>query len=222
MFYYETSPIDYFAGMVTFDEFCAQIRKEQKSSLNGYVEHYIDDMKKSLEMTKKYFYGSSCWEGDIMEGPYVFTLPDPDFSSSKEGFVWKQRNNGSSFIASPCPIQWLEAYLIGSDEPQPSIKHKDIDTLRYYLTECLSMLDDDITYNTPSANNNDPLYVKCQVSGRRLRFAPDSQMLQGGEFICIDVIASQMNDGKAAKTLCQVIVTREDLLRALSHVHARK
>lgn len=202
MFYYETPPIDYFAGMVTFDEFCAQIRKEQKSSLNGYVDHYIDDMKKSLEMTKKYFYVSSCWEGDIMEGPYVFTLPDPDFSSSKEGFVWKQRNNGSSFIASPCPIQWLEAYLIGSDEPQPSIKHKDIDTLRYYL--------------------NDPLYVKCQVSGRRLRFAPDSQMLQGGEFICIDVIASQMNESKAAKRLCQVIVTREDLLRALSHVHARK
>lgn len=147
MFYYETPPIDYFAGMVTFDEFCAQIRREQQgcSLLGDEVDNYvIEDMINSLERTKKFFTCESSWEGDIVAGPFVFTIPDPNSSSFKEGFVWKQDNNGMSFIASPCPIPWLKEHLIGNDEPSIEstldLSTKDMHLLRDYLKDCLSII----------------------------------------------------------------------------------
>lgn len=143
MFYYETPPIDYFAGMVTFDEFCAQIRRERHGTYDEadtQIEHAIN----SLEVTKKFFTCDSSWEGDIAAGPFVFTIPDPDFSSYREGFVWKQDNNGTSFIASPSPLPWLKEYLIGNNEPSVEstldLSTRDMDLLRGCIKDCLSII----------------------------------------------------------------------------------
>jgi hypothetical protein len=67
-----------------------------------------------------------------------------------------------------------------------------------------------------------PLAVECQVSGRRLQFHTDSSLLHGGEFISVDVIAGTAADLKTPpKKICELIITREDLLEALAHVHPK-
>jgi hypothetical protein len=43
-------------------------------------------------------------------------------------------------------------------------------------------------------------------------------MLKGGEFITLDVMATPTEDGKASKKICQMIVTREDLIEALNNI----
>lgn len=49
------------------------------------------------------------WEGDFRHGEAnVFFLPDDtEFSYA---FVWKQENNGDTFVASPHALPWLEMY----------------------------------------------------------------------------------------------------------------
>ena len=107
MYYYETSSVDYFFGMLTFDEFCSQVQKETED-----CEQIIGYTQDKLKEAEEYFRFNSMWEGDIKSGPVIFAIPDPDCASYREGFVWKQHNNGTSFIASPCPIPWLEEYRL--------------------------------------------------------------------------------------------------------------
>jgi len=75
-----------------------------------------------------------------------------------------------------------------------------------------------ITYSQRRKNSLGPLHVECQVSGRYLKFHKNSSILQGGEFITLDVMAMPIEDGKASKKICQMIVTREDLLEALNNI----
>lgn len=51
------------------------------------------------------------WEGDIRTGPYVTILPVPSDESSDCPVViaWKQDNNGTTFVASPYPLFWLNS-----------------------------------------------------------------------------------------------------------------
>lgn len=75
-----------------------------------------------------------------------------------------------------------------------------------------------ITYSQRRKNFLGPLHVECQVSGRYLKFHKNSSILRGGEFITLDVMAMPIEDGKASKKICQMIVTREDLLEALNNI----
>ena len=48
------------------------------------------------------------WEGDFREGPYCLFLPDPDSSAiSLAAFIWKQENNGSTFVVSRVELPYL-------------------------------------------------------------------------------------------------------------------
>ena len=67
-----------------------------------------------------------------------------------------------------------------------------------------------------------PTDVPCEVSRQWLRFRPDSHRTQAGEFMFIDVMTALDDDhGTGERKLCEVIVTREDLLRALETVRPR-
>ncbi|MCA7086064.1 hypothetical protein K7G19_20960 [Cupriavidus sp. DB3] len=46
------------------------------------------------------------WEGDFRQGPVVFWIPEQD--GFYPGFVWKQDNNGSTFVVSPVRLPHLE------------------------------------------------------------------------------------------------------------------
>ncbi len=63
-----------------------------------------------------------------------------------------------------------------------------------------------------------PLHVECQVSGRYLQFHEKSDIVQGGEFITVDVMPMQIEDDKPVRRICELIITREDLLEALKHI----
>ncbi|CDG16802.1 hypothetical protein [Xenorhabdus doucetiae] len=48
------------------------------------------------------------WEGDFVKGPYVFCVPN-DLTLSY-GFVWKQYNNGLTFVISPVELPHLNEF----------------------------------------------------------------------------------------------------------------
>lgn len=75
-----------------------------------------------------------------------------------------------------------------------------------------------ISFSQRRKNLLGPLVVECQVSGRSLRFHKKSSLLQGGEFISVDVMAMQNESNKAPRKICELIVTREDLLEALKNI----
>lgn len=76
-----------------------------------------------------------------------------------------------------------------------------------------------ITYSERRKNMVGPLCVECQVSGRYLRFHEKSDIVQAGEFITVDVMAMQMDEDKPSKKICELIITREDLMNALKHIY---
>ena len=75
-----------------------------------------------------------------------------------------------------------------------------------------------ITRSERRKNMVGPLNVECLVSGRYLCFHEKSAVLQDGEFITVDVMAMQMDEDKPSKKICELIITREDLMNALKHI----
>lgn len=78
-----------------------------------------------------------------------------------------------------------------------------------------------ISFSQRRKNKLGPLHVECKVSDRYLRFREKSSTLQDGEYIIIDVMTTQTDINKPYK-LCEVIITREDLLEALNHISPKK
>ncbi|MBM6871367.1 hypothetical protein [Pseudoflavonifractor phocaeensis] len=75
-----------------------------------------------------------------------------------------------------------------------------------------------ISYSERRKNMKGPLCVECQVSGRYLRFHEKSDVLKAGEFITVDVMAMQNEEDKPAKKICELVITREDIMEALKHI----
>ncbi len=75
-----------------------------------------------------------------------------------------------------------------------------------------------ISFSQRRKNTLGPLVAECQVSGRYLKFHKKSSILQGGEFITIDVMSTQFKDNEKQYKICELIVTKGDLLKALNHV----
>jgi hypothetical protein len=49
------------------------------------------------------------WEGDCREGPYVTVIPGNGGGPCPFIIAWKQDNNGTTFVASPVALPWLDA-----------------------------------------------------------------------------------------------------------------
>lgn len=86
----------------------------------------------------------------------------------------------------------------------------------FYMNEKVTKFP--ITCSERRKNIAGPLCVECQVSGRYLRFHEKSDIVQAGEFITVDIMAMQTDEGRPSKKTCELIVTREDLLNALKHI----
>ena len=67
-------------------------------------------------------------------------------------------------------------------------------------------------------NSLGKLAVPCQVSDRWLQFSKISSVLQDGDFVTLEVKTGGYSD--RGRKLCELIVTREDLLAALENVKA--
>lgn len=94
------------------DIFEMQHKRHKKHQGDGYCVCDISrtEVEEVLNEAVKVAKEQSYFEGDFMNGPGVFLLPFPNDSLFRfeYGFAWKQRNNGSTFIVSPVPLDWLE------------------------------------------------------------------------------------------------------------------
>lgn len=67
--------------------------------LNNFLTSWNDAKKLAKD---------NSWEGDFREPPRVFWIPDDQ--EFVYGFVWKQDNNGSTFVVSPYPLNHLKEH----------------------------------------------------------------------------------------------------------------
>jgi len=108
---YSASPIDWEWELShTVDQIKAILKQREKDDpMYQYGGLKVDQLDDMLETAKEQARGVG-WEGDMVLGPVVFTLPDPDSNNFAIGFAWKQSNNGTTFILSPHELPWLSDY----------------------------------------------------------------------------------------------------------------
>jgi hypothetical protein len=104
---YDITPID--SGwdyLRTIPETAALIGKhEALGKMQGYsdavsVKDFLADFENAKVLAKEHG-----WEGDYRGEPHVFWIPVE--GEVTYGFVWKQDNNGTTFIVSPQPLPWV-------------------------------------------------------------------------------------------------------------------
>jgi hypothetical protein len=108
-FFYYMNPIDFKWEMLsTPAEVLGKLTDLEygQELFSGGISHealaFIKHYHYALEEAKK-----RGWEGDIRGGNLrVFWLPDD--TEFAYAFVWKQDNNGDTFVASPRELPWLE------------------------------------------------------------------------------------------------------------------
>lgn len=98
---YACPPIDYFDGCMTVEQHFAN----KTAGDDGQVD--LVAIITDLHLLVREMHSMPTWEGDVTEGPFIFSLPDPHRSIMEIGFVWKQENNGTTFVLSPFQLPWL-------------------------------------------------------------------------------------------------------------------
>lgn len=121
IYMYLLSPIDYWEGFVPEEDYLRAIQANQDRRLKHepsekykqqieaqFAKHrlaYDTFRAKAFELGKAVH-----WEGDILRGPFVSMLPGKGFAWSPNAsplLVWKQSNNGATFLASLHDLPWL-------------------------------------------------------------------------------------------------------------------
>ncbi len=100
--YHLNSPQDWHIGMVDFLDFMSSDADRE-------------DKEEVMKLAIRAFFTASkvvggSWEGDVRSGEFkIFAVPGE--ISSKVGILWKQQNNGCTFVFSPVVMPWLDAEL---------------------------------------------------------------------------------------------------------------
>lgn len=119
MFCYETDALDFFPGLVGLTE---EVDRINKTFRNENFRHaalmqlFAFVMFCAREISRK----KPCsWEGDIRHhesddpsisyesNAYIFSIPNPYLNTCVCGMIWKQDNNGTTFICSPVELPHL-------------------------------------------------------------------------------------------------------------------
>ena len=105
MYLYSLSPIDWWQGWMTEEQFeknCEEIYGP--TEMGSAMAAYKVFRQKAFALAKE-----NGWEGDVREGPFVAGLP-PSGGDSQSAIMicWKQDNNGETFVVSPYPLPWLD------------------------------------------------------------------------------------------------------------------
>lgn len=104
-FIYETSPIDHFPGLVTVDQYVKNLVKdgeyENDIPFDSKITKFLQDVLLCAFRIAKS--ENSNWEGDTKD-IHVFSIPDAFGDGFLIGLVFKQQNNGITFICSPVPF----------------------------------------------------------------------------------------------------------------------
>jgi transcriptional regulator with XRE-family HTH domain len=113
---YRISPIDFgFRYLRRLEEFRDLARLEDLAQYEGLGQYQgftstfsratLERFDLNFEAAKR-MAADLLWEGDFREGPFVM----PVLVELEVGyaFVWKQENNGSTFVISPVPLPYVE------------------------------------------------------------------------------------------------------------------
>ena len=110
MWIYEITPIDsHWDLLPSVADVAAQLARSEAEELSGNggcglpsCEDFLNDWVKAKMQAE-----ASGWEGDIRTGPVVFWLPSETIF--EYGFVFKQDNNGTTFVISPKELPYLNS-----------------------------------------------------------------------------------------------------------------
>ena len=109
MIIYETPPVDFFAGLMPLTDYIKNTNSEEN---NGLCISSLFKLAMYCARAVAIAKGNT-WEGDIRgEDLYVLAIPDPDASPPRLGLIWKQDNNGTTFICSHVEIPWISEYKL--------------------------------------------------------------------------------------------------------------
>ena len=106
MFIYRTL-IDWY-GTMSIDEYFENLKSESEITGSDYkASQDIADATAFLMNAARHAPG---WEGDIRNSElHVSVLPSPDDACCcMPLFMWKQDNNGTTFVASPFELSWMD------------------------------------------------------------------------------------------------------------------
>lgn len=78
-----------------------------------------------------------------------------------------------------------------------------------------------ISYNQRKKNEKGDGYVPCQISGRYFNFSLESDSLNEGEFIAVDVMTEDTSNDKD-KLLTRMVIKKEDILEVLNKVKPKE
>lgn len=124
MFAYEKQPTDFGWKRLktlkeTIKDLADSIPDEEKYSIpyEEEMENSVKDLTFFLSRWEeaKRAAAEKGWEGDFSEQPHVFWLPWDD--TFVPAFIFKQKNNGTTFVASPIPLDYM-TYVESLDFPQ--------------------------------------------------------------------------------------------------------
>lgn len=102
---YIVEPIDFgWERLRTVAETIADMSKDKSNSID---EYRYDELLKfiTLWQVSLVFIKDKHWEGDFRDEPRVFWIPHDN--KFLYGFVFKQENDGLTFIISPEPMPWI-------------------------------------------------------------------------------------------------------------------
>lgn len=102
LYIYEVSPMDFgWETLVAVDDYRKIIADEVSKYDPRAADEFENFYKRAIDAGDQIG-----WEGDFRTGPCVAPIPDHD--SAKLSLVWKQDNNGTTFIASEVPLPHLD------------------------------------------------------------------------------------------------------------------
>ena len=125
MFEYALDSVDHFEGCLSLSDYLDQMREAAARQGGSY-----DAGRAILPLAMALASPSlrRVWGGDIRTGEtiYVFALPPSGQECGMDvGFVWKQDNNGTTFVLSPRRLPWLDEYMIIDTPAQVTIRLKN-------------------------------------------------------------------------------------------------
>ncbi len=110
---YETLPIAFDWGhLPKVDDVAKRLGGIEAIMRAAGEDHYIEgtslDVFLNAWEAAKMAASDHGWEGDFRAGSVVMWIPEKDRGGFRPGFVFKQDNNGSTFVVSPVELPHLK------------------------------------------------------------------------------------------------------------------
>jgi len=101
---YSASPIDWWQGWIDLSKH--ELSDFATNDEDDFGINFATEATDFLDHAKRRA-ADQGWEGDIIQGPFLSAMPDPDNNCSRFVVAWKQYNNGTTWIASELPLPYL-------------------------------------------------------------------------------------------------------------------